>query len=111
MSPSLLTITRSTRRFWVALVPALFDWRMPSLADTPVIVAIAVTSTVAQLCVARSISGADARVVQPVNFLRLPMAAILGYVLFGELSDRWTWIGALIIFASAWYVVGRESRR
>ena len=95
----------------LALVPALFDWRTPSLADTPVIIAIAVSSTLAQLCVARSIAGADARVVQPVNFLRLPMAAVVGYIFFGELSDKWTWIGAVIIFASAWYIVGRESRK
>ena len=94
----------------LALVPALFDWRTPTLVDMPAIVGIAVFGTLAQFSVARSIGGADARVVQPVNFLRLPIAAAVGYIFFGELSDIWTWIGAVIIFGSSYYIIQREAR-
>ncbi len=59
----------------------------------------------AQLCVANSISLADARVVQPMNILRLPMAALFGFLVFSEIPDLWTWIGAVTIFGAAWYAV------
>lgn len=44
---------------------------------------------------------ADASVVAPVDFLRLPLVAALGFVLFGELASTGTWIGGLMICAAA----------
>jgi drug/metabolite transporter (DMT)-like permease len=94
----------------LALVPAVLDWRTPAPGDVLPILGIGLFSTLAQYGVARSIAGADARIVQPINFLRLPFAAAVGYFAFRELPDLWTWVGAVIIFLSAWYVVGREAR-
>ena len=48
--------------------------------------------------------------VQPLDFVRLPFAAALGWIVFGEGSDLWTWIGAAIIFAAASYVLRMERR-
>ena len=44
------------------------------------------------------------------EFSRLPFVVLLGYLAFAETIDAWTWIGALIIFASAIYITRRESR-
>ena len=46
---------------------------------------------------------------QPVSFLQLVWAALLGLYVFGEAIDLWTMIGALIIIASATYIAHREA--
>ena len=53
---------------------------------------------------------ADASYVAPFDFLRLPMSAILGYVLFQEVSDPWVWAGAAVIFWAAYYNTWMEKR-
>lgn len=94
----------------LALVPALMTWSTPGTTDLLVIVGIGVVSTIGQIALTRAIALAEARVIQPFDFLRLPLAALFGYVLFAELPDLWTWVGAIIIFASAYYVLSRETR-
>ena len=42
--------------------------------------------------------------------MRLPYAALIGYLLFGEVSDGWTWVGAAIIAGAAIYVAHREAK-
>lgn len=95
----------------MSLIPALFDWVAPAWEDIPAIIGIGVFGTVAQLSLTRAVALADARVVQPFDFLRLPFAALIGWFVFGEASDIWTWIGAVIIFAAAYYVLAHDSRR
>ncbi len=93
----------------LSLVPAIVVWKTPGLFDAVVILAIGLFFTAAQFSVAKSIAVADARVVQPVNFMRLPIAAVIGYVMFSELPDIWTWIGAAVIFSATYYVVWHEN--
>ncbi len=69
-----------------------------------------VTATVAQFSITRAVATAEARIIQPLDFVRLPFAAALGWIVFGEGSDLWTWIGAAIIFAAASYVLRMERR-
>jgi drug/metabolite transporter (DMT)-like permease len=92
----------------IGAVPAAFVWRTPTWDEAPLVVALGLASTLAQYCYTRAIASADARVVQPFDFCRLPIAAALGLVLFGETSDVWTWIGAMIIFAAGSYALRRE---
>ena len=55
-------------------------------------------------------STADARIVQPFDFSRLVTAAIVGWFAFGETSDLYTWIGALVIFCASYYVIVFERK-
>jgi drug/metabolite transporter (DMT)-like permease len=93
----------------LALGPALFVWRTPDWQDVPWIVALGVFQTLAGLFHARSVQAADARVVQPFSFLRLPASVLLAWYLFAELPSHWTWLGAALIFASSYYVLYREA--
>jgi drug/metabolite transporter (DMT)-like permease len=47
----------------------------------------------------------------PFDFLRLPLGALFGFVLFAEFIDIWTWSGAVIIFVAGYYITLREARR
>lgn len=94
----------------ISLVPTLFVWKTPALADWPAILGIGVFAMLGQYGITRAISIADARVVQPFDFSRLITAAIVGWIAFGETSDIYTWIGALVIFCASYYVIVFERK-
>lgn len=56
-------------------------------------------------------SQAPAAVVTPFNYTQLIGSAILGYAVFHEMPDLWTWVGAAVIIASGLYIGYREHVR
>jgi drug/metabolite transporter (DMT)-like permease len=94
----------------LSFVPALFVWRWPSLATLGWLVALGVLGTVAHFAVARAYSATDASACAPFEFLRMPFAALLAFLFFGEVTDRWTWIGAAVIAGASIYVAHREAQ-
>jgi len=87
------------------------NWQAIAAADWLPVLAISVLTTIAFVTVTRAISLADARIVQPVNFMRMPIGAAIGWLAFAEFPDLWTWIGAVVIFIASTYAVGRGARR
>ena len=51
-----------------------------------------------------------AALLSPFNYLQLLGATLTGYVLYGSLPDRWTWIGAAVIVGAGLYIARRENR-
>jgi drug/metabolite transporter (DMT)-like permease len=94
----------------LSLIPALFVWEWPDLKSLGALVGLGVIGTLAHLSVARAYLAADASACAPYEFVRLPYAALIGYLLFGEVSDGWTWVGAAIIAGAAIYVAHREAK-
>ena len=93
----------------LALIPALFVWRWPSLDALFWLLVLGALGTTAHFSVVRAYSAADASACAPFEFLRMPVAAIAAYVFFGEVTDRWTWVGAAVIASSSIYVAHREA--
>ena len=110
-SPVLITLASNAVIVPLAAFPAAYSWVTPELHHVPWILAMGVLFMLAQLCLTYSIREADARIVQPFNFLRLPWAVGVGYVMFAEFPDIWTWIGAVIIFSSTYYILYSEAGR
>ena len=94
----------------IALVPTIFLWKGPALSDIPLLLALAAIGTAAPYCFTRALVNLDASVVAPLDFLRLPFTALAAWLIFAEVPDRWTWIGAAVIFGSTTYVARREAR-
>ena len=94
----------------LSLVPALFVWRMPDLSTFGALVGLGCLGTIAHISVARAFAAADASACAPFEFARLPFAALIGFLWFGEVTDLWTWVGAAIIAGSAVYVAHREAQ-
>ena len=101
-----LTRTDSVVRiiFWmliiqsaVGLIPALYVWRTPSLELWPWILLIAFTGMSSHFCMARALTYADATVISPMDFLRVPLSALVGWLLYQEQIDAFTAGGALLI--------------
>jgi drug/metabolite transporter (DMT)-like permease len=86
----------------LALVPSLPDWVWPSAAMWPWVAVVALTALSAHYCLARAFRLADATVVVPMDFLRLPLIAVLGLLLYGEALKIWVLLGAGIILLAAW---------
>jgi len=106
------TIVFYTYLFWVpmSLVPALLVWQWPQPTLWIWLAATGFFGTLAQLMWTRALRMGDVSALQPISFMQLPMVSVAGYFLFGETLDRWTWIGAVIIFAANLYIAQREAR-
>jgi drug/metabolite transporter (DMT)-like permease len=94
----------------LSLIPALFVWRWPDLSALVALFGLGCLGTVAHFSVARALAAADASACAPFEFARLPFAALIGFLWFGEVTDVWTWVGAAIIAGSSVYVAYREAR-
>ncbi len=86
------------------------DWIWPHWSHLGWILAIGALGTCAHIFLARGMKVADASMLGPVDFLRLPIASVFGWFLFREYSDIWTWIGAGIIFIAVLIITRREAR-
>ncbi len=93
-----------------ALPPALFVWVWPTSADVPGLILVAVAGTAAPYCLIRALRYAESSALSPFGFLRLPITAGFGFLLFGEPTEIWTWVGAAVIFGSAYYNTWSERR-
>lgn len=105
-----LTRTESVVRiiFWmvivqsaIGLVPAIAVWKNPSLEVWLWVVVISFSGTFSHFCMARALACADAMVVVPMDFLRVPLTALIGWLLYSEQIDVFTAAGAgLILFGN-----------
>ncbi|MDP7650368.1 MAG: DMT family transporter [Rhodospirillales bacterium] len=93
----------------MSLIPALFFWTLPSLETLAWLAGIGLVATFSQLTLSRALRVADATAVLPFEYSKLIFAAILGYAVFGEQPDLWTWTGATIIFLATLYTARREA--
>ena len=94
----------------MSLVPALFFWRTPSLEQLALLALLGVIGTLTQQCLARAFGAADASFVMPLDYLRLPFTALVGFIAFAQLPDIWTWLGAAVIVAASAYIARREAQ-
>jgi drug/metabolite transporter (DMT)-like permease len=94
----------------LSLLPALFVWRWPTLTELGLGLFIGLCAALAHNAFTRAFVQADASAVMPFDYSRLPFVAVVGYLLFAEVPDGWTWVGAAIIAGAAIYIAQRESR-
>ena len=92
----------------MTLACALFVWTWPTGGELAVLVGIGIAGTLAQMCMTQSLRLAETMVVLPFDFTKLVWGAFFAWLLFGELIDTWTLVGALVIFSGGLYVAYRE---
>lgn len=90
--------------FWMLVIqsaagffPSLYVWRWPSAYAWGWLVVIAFCGTFSHYCMARAMLYADATVVLPMDFLRVPLAAAAGWLIYSERLDMFTLLGAALI--------------
>lgn len=95
----------------LAAGPFLYDFTAPLWSDLPYILAIGGAGTLAHLFQSNALKRADASFVAAFDFLRLPLSALAGAILFSDRPGMWVWIGAALILASAFWIARREAVR
>ena len=93
----------------MALIPALFYWEWPSLITWTWLFCLAGAGTIGHLMYTKAIQLAEVSQLQPIDFVRLPIIALFGYIVFAEKPSIWVWIGGAVIFLSTAYVTHREA--
>ncbi len=92
----------------IMLVPAILVWRTPTWEQMAWVALLGFLGVVLQRTFNRAMAAADATVALPFNFTRLLWATLLGWALFAELPDIWTWIGGTVIFAASVFIARRS---
>jgi drug/metabolite transporter (DMT)-like permease len=95
----------------LSLPVAATVWVWPSAYALAVMAAIGALGTAGWFAFAYAFKLADASALAHYDFMRLPFIAVPAYLMFGEVPDLWTWIGAAAIFASSAFVTRAEVRR
>jgi drug/metabolite transporter (DMT)-like permease len=94
----------------ISLPAAIWVWVWPSWTDLGLMVVLGGLGTMGHLAVTRAYAMAEATAVLPYDYLRLPITAAAGYLIFSELLDQWTVIGAAVIAISSIYIARREAK-
>jgi drug/metabolite transporter (DMT)-like permease len=110
-SPVAVTFWMSVVQAPLTLAAAWPEWVRPQPADLPWIAVIGAGSFAAHYCMTRAMKFADATVVVPIDFTRLPLIAVVGALFYAEPFDPLVLVGAAVIFVGTYYSLRREARR
>jgi len=94
----------------VLLPGAILQWRDPTLEEVAWLGLTACFATAGHYALTRAFQAAPLTVTQPVGFLQLVWAALLGVLLFGEPLDPFVFIGGGMVVAAATYISHREAQ-
>ena len=104
------SLTRTDRvlviMFWMVVIqstlglgPALATWQWPSAPTWGLLLVIGFCGTYSHYCLTQALLNADATIVVPMDFLRVPLAALTGWLIYMERIDLLTAAGAALILS------------
>ena len=106
----LLILLVATLAAWLvpSLVPAGlatgFPFQLPTGAGLWILLALGILTAVAQYLLSAAYKVADATYLQPFGDLKVPLSALLGWVLLGQVPSVWFWPGAALIVAASAFI-------
>jgi drug/metabolite transporter (DMT)-like permease len=117
----MLTRTDSTVTiiFWMSLIQLpiglagsdpLFAFKLGAW-DIPAVLGIGIAGTSSHYCLSNAFRAGDATLVVPLDFLRVPLIALVGWAFFAEALDIWVFVGALVILTGIVWNLRAEGKR
>jgi len=94
----------------LSTVAVPFDWTMPDATGWVLLVMVGFFAGASHFFIIRSYERSSAPTVAPFIYTELLWAMIVGYLVFQDLPDFWTLVGAAVVAASGLYVLLREGR-
>jgi drug/metabolite transporter (DMT)-like permease len=88
-----------------------FNWAWPDITGWLLLVGSGFAGALGHFCIIRAFRAAPASVIAPFSYSSLIWATLFGYVIWGDLPDRYVIMGATLIVASGLYIFFRERRR
>jgi drug/metabolite transporter (DMT)-like permease len=89
-------------------VPAIWVWRWPDAWGWTLAVGVSLSATVGQFFWVQAFKAGEMSAVAPFEYMRLPFAVFMGWLVWGEMPVVWTYVGASIVIASTLYIAHRE---
>ena len=94
----------------ITLITAIPVWQWPNFETWLYLWGIANLGTMAHFAWTKSYAMAEITSLEPIGFIKLPIIALLGWMIFSEIPGTWTWVGGFIIFMSTIYISHRETK-
>ena len=88
---------------------SLFYWQNISFIQFIIFTVVAIFGFITQISSNQALKMSDASFVMPLQFTNLIWLSFIGYILFSEIPNIWTWSGGIIIFLAVIYIVFRET--
>jgi drug/metabolite transporter (DMT)-like permease len=107
----LFWLTAMQAGFALALAGIDLDIAVPSRSLLPALGVIGAAGVIAHSCLTKALSLAPATVVLPVDFSRLPLIAVVGFLIYAEPIEPAVLAGAALIFAANYVNLWIETRR
>ena len=85
-----------------------FVWITPNYTQWLFLIGLAAVGTLGHFFLILSLNFAEASKLAPFAYFEIVTNIIIGYYFFGDLPDRWIWIGLIIIVSSGVYITTRE---
>jgi drug/metabolite transporter (DMT)-like permease len=95
----------------LGFITSILDWNPPSVSMAPWILIVGAAALSGHYCMARALALADAIVVVPLDFLRLPLIASVGALFYGEPIDWLVLAGGAVMFAGNLINIRAEEKR
>jgi drug/metabolite transporter (DMT)-like permease len=110
-APALVTLTYTALLGAVAMSLAVpFVWLPPTPGDLGLMVLTGCIAMIGHFLIIRAFEQAEASLLAPFIYTEIVMATTLGFLVFGDFPDPWTWIGIAVVIASGLYIMIRERR-
>ena len=108
--PAVVVVSMLSIFVTVFLAPvALAVWVTPTMAELGLLFAVAFCATAGHYTMTLAFAAAPVSVTQPVTFLQLVWATLLGALVFAEPVDIWVVFGGTVIVAAVSFITWRES--
>jgi drug/metabolite transporter (DMT)-like permease len=91
-------------------LPAIWFWKWPSAWGWALAIGVSISATIGQYFWVQAFAVGEMSAVAPFDYLRLPFAVFVGWMIWAEMPVIWTYVGAAIVIASALYIAYRESQ-
>ncbi len=88
---------------------SLFFWQSININQLIIFVFLGAAGLISHWCLAQAFKLSDTTFVMPLQFTKLIWASLIGFYIFAEQPDIWTWIGGIVIFISVIYITYREA--
>lgn len=111
LPPLLVAVSAATSVGLFSLVVSLTQgWTMPAPGQIGLLLLAAALVSLGYFTAIMTMRIGDVSFSAPFRYVSLVVAVILGYVIFGEFPDLWTWVGAGMIVGAGLFVIWREAR-
>ena len=109
--PEVIVVWQSVTVTVLSLPIALASgWQWPTAGQWAIFVLCGLLGSTGHYCLTRSYQVADISATQSVKFLELVWAALVGWLMFGDLPTGWTLAGGAVICAATVWIAQREAR-